>query len=94
MSYILCNNYLFSVIAGFSTSSGSRIIYNTGYTTFVNRGHPLIMEERILVTGHELGHNWGSNHDPATDPECSDMYIMNEYAQDGSQPTHTVKNKL
>eukprot|EP00731_Ephydatia_muelleri_P003307 Em0001g3307a len=33
---------------------------------------------------------WGSYHDPATTPSCSNVFIMNQYAQDGSQPTHKM----
>ena len=45
------------------------------------------------MTGHEIGHSWGSYHDPATTPSCSNVFIMNQYAQDGSQPTHKVGPK-
>ena len=48
----------------------------------------MILSEMVRVVGHELGHNWGSHHDPDT-RACSD-FLMNEYAQDGSDATHMV----
>ena len=51
---------------------------------------PLIRTEQILVVGHELGHNWGSHHDPINDPNCDDDFLMNEFAQDGSLNSHFV----
>ena len=38
------------------------------------------------------GHNWGSPHDPGTDPDCTSSYLMNEFAQDGSSTTHHVSH--
>ena len=48
----------------------------------------MVRSEMVRVTGHELGHNWGSHHDPPTD-ECR-RFLMNGFAQDGSEPTHMV----
>ena len=45
------------------------------------------------MTGHKIGHSWGSYHDPATTPSCSNVFIMNQCAQDGSQPTYKVGPK-
>ncbi|KAL5488670.1 hypothetical protein EMCRGX_G017646 [Ephydatia muelleri] len=59
----------------------------SSYTSSFN---PLVFVEEVLVTGHEIGHSWGSYHDPATTPSCSNVFIMNQYAQDGSQPTHKM----
>ena len=67
------------------------VIYNTGLTTFNNNGEQMLMSELIRVTGHELGHNWGSHHDPPGDPNCRDRWLMNEFAQDGSEDTHMVR---
>ena len=50
----------------------------------------VILEEARLVTGHEFGHNWGSHHDPGDVSECREIFIMNEFAQDGSEETHRV----
>ena len=48
----------------------------------------MVLSEMIRVTGHELGHNWGSHHDI----NCGGDFLMNEFAQDGSKPSHMVKN--
>lgn len=50
----------------------------------------MVMSELIRVTGHEVGHNWGSPHDPGT-TECDNRWLMNSYAQDGSLDTHMVR---
>ena len=72
----------------FTDSTQQRaIIYNTGLSSFTSGGTPLIRQEQILVVGHELGHNWGSHHDPQ---KCKNGYLMNEFAQDGAEPTHSV----
>ena len=71
-----------------SSSTGTKIIYNTALSSYTSSSNPLVFLEEVLVTGHEIGHSWGSYHDPATTPSCSNLYIMNQYAQDGSQPTH------
>ncbi len=36
------------------------------------------------------GHSWGSAHDPGNDRECAFDYLMNEFAQDGSNTKHRV----
>ncbi|KAL5510508.1 hypothetical protein EMCRGX_G006067 [Ephydatia muelleri] len=74
----------------FSSSSGTRIIYNTALSSYTSSSNPLVFVEEVLVTGHEIDHSWGSYHDPATTPSCSNVFIMNQYAQDGSQPTHKM----
>eukprot|EP00731_Ephydatia_muelleri_P008326 Em0004g664a len=74
----------------FSSSSGTRIIYNTALSSYTSSSNLLVFVEEVLVTGHEIGHSWGSYHDPATTPSCSNVFIMNQYAQDGSQPTHKM----
>ena len=70
------------------------VIYNTGLTTFNNNGQRMVMSELVRVTGHELGHSWGSHHDPPGDAACRDRWLMNEFAQDGSEPTHMVMSRL
>ncbi len=49
----------------------------------------MVVSEMVQVVGHELGHNWGSFHDPSDVNECR-SFIMNEYAQDGNLQTHFV----
>ncbi|XP_068705406.1 ADAM 17-like protease [Montipora foliosa] len=43
---------------------------NTGLSSTVNWGRKLLTEEADIVTAHEIGHNFGSEHDPDTD-ECA-----------------------
>ena len=68
-----------------------RIIYNTGLSTFLSGNNPLIRKEQLLVTAHEVGHNWGSHHDPGNRPDCRNNFLMNEFAQDGSRASHMVR---
>ena len=75
------------MFVGFTDSTqGERIIYNTGLSSFKSGGDPLVREEQILVFAHEVGHNWGSHHDPSG----NNNYLMSEFAQDGSNPRHSV----
>ncbi|KAL5508984.1 hypothetical protein EMCRGX_G004257 [Ephydatia muelleri] len=63
---------------------------NTALSSYTSSSNPLVFVEEVLVTGHEIGHSWGSYHDPATTPSCSNVFIMNQCAQDGSQPTYKM----
>lgn len=55
----------------------------------------LLQTEAELVTTHELGHNWGSEHDPATS-SCTPTskeggnYIMFAYANQGYETNNFV----
>ncbi|XP_006821051.2 ADAM 17-like protease [Saccoglossus kowalevskii] len=51
-------------------SSSGKLFLNTGLTTTLNWGRRILTREADLVTAHELGHNFGSEHDPDT-KECS-----------------------
>ena len=79
-----------SAFRDFGFSPARDVIYNTGLTTFNNNGQLMVMSELIRVTGHEMGHNWGSHHDPPEDSNCQGRWLMNEFAQDGSEVTHMV----
>ena len=68
--------------------ANSRIIYNTGLSSYNSNGAPLVRDEELLVTAHELGHNWGSAHDPVNNEECRTQFLMYQFAQDGSSPSH------
>lgn len=54
----------------YPSPSGDQYL-NTGLTTTLNWGRNVLTDEADLVTAHELGHNFGSEHDPGTDDECS-----------------------
>jgi hypothetical protein len=68
--------------------------FKNGYTLYLNSGlsssrnhygQRVITREADLVTAHEFGHNWGSEHDPDL-PECSPKaseggsYLMYTYS--------------
>ena len=56
-----------------------------------NWGSAVLTQAADLVTGHELGHNFGSNHDP---PSCvpsvseGGSYLMLARAVSGKQPNN------
>lgn len=70
---------------------GRQFSPNTGlssYRSTSERQSRLLQREGELVTSHELGHNWGSEHDPANShctPSTTDggYYIMYAYANQG-----------
>jgi disintegrin and metalloproteinase domain-containing protein 17 len=82
-----------------SYSKDDKILYlNSGLTTTKNAfGHGIITREAVLVTAHEFGHNWGSEHDPHTD-ECSPAakkggsYIMYTYSVSGYDENNKVSD--
>ena len=91
-SWLLHTKYtpFHTAFSDFGFTPVRRVIYNTGVSTFNNNGQLMLMSELIRVTGHELGHNWGSHHDPPAEPGCGSRWLMNEFAQDGSEETHMV----
>ncbi|XP_048590326.1 ADAM 17-like protease [Nematostella vectensis] len=51
--------------------TSSRTLYlNTGLSSSVNWGRRVLTEEADIVTAHEFGHNFGSEHDPEGE-ECA-----------------------
>lgn len=64
---------------------------NTGWSTTLNsNGDTVLAQQAQLVTAHELGHNWGAEHDPDTD-SCAPSslfgdgkYLMYAYSVSGS----------
>lgn len=78
--------------------------FKNGYTLYLNSGlsssrnhygQRVITREADLVTAHEFGHNWGSEHDPDS-PDCSPSasqggsYLMYTYSVSG----YDVNNKV
>ncbi|KAL5473841.1 hypothetical protein EMCRGX_G028403 [Ephydatia muelleri] len=76
----------------FTSSSGTRIIYNTALSSYTSSSNPLVFLEEVLVTGHEIGHSWGSYHDPATTPSCSNVFIMNHRTSIGAVLSAKAQN--
>ncbi|XP_055339465.1 ADAM 17-like protease isoform X2 [Paramacrobiotus metropolitanus] len=68
---------------------GRQLYLNSGLTTCRNQFNQIVItREMELVTAHELGHNWGSQHDPETKectPESKDggRYLMYMYSVTG-----------
>ncbi|CAL8286986.1 unnamed protein product [Lota lota] len=64
---------------------------NTGLTSTMNFGKTILTKEADLVTTHELGHNFGAEHDPDNLPACAPTddhggkFIMYPIAVSGDQ---------
>ncbi|XP_040925258.1 disintegrin and metalloproteinase domain-containing protein 17a isoform X1 [Betta splendens] len=54
-----------------SQSSKKPSYLNTGLTSTKNYGKTILTKEADLVTTHELGHNFGAEHDPDNIPHCA-----------------------
>lgn len=79
-----------------STLNEQGVIYlNTGLTSTKNYGKTILTKEADLVTTHELGHNFGAEHDPDK-PDCAPRedqggkYVMYPIAVSGDH----VNNKM
>ncbi|XP_028296268.1 disintegrin and metalloproteinase domain-containing protein 17-like [Gouania willdenowi] len=72
------------------------IYYNTGLTSTKNYGKTILTQEAYLVTTHELGHNFGAEHDPDNVAYCAPRdeqggkYVMYPIAVSGDH----ANNKL
>ncbi|CAB1330672.1 unnamed protein product [Coregonus sp. 'balchen'] len=72
-----------------SSSVKSPIFLNTGLTSTKNYGKTILTKEADLVTTHELGHNFGAEHDPdnihycAPSDEHGGKFVMNPIAVSG-----------
>lgn len=103
---MLCNALLFFVIVYKNLFKTKYFLeyFKNGYTLYLNSGlsssrnhygQRVITREADLVTAHEFGHNWGSEHDPDI-PECSPSasqggsYLMYTYSVSG----YDVNNKV
>ncbi|XP_041831406.1 disintegrin and metalloproteinase domain-containing protein 17 [Melanotaenia boesemani] len=80
-----------------STANDHGMIYlNTGLTSTKNYGKTILTKEADLVTTHELGHNFGAEHDPDNVLYCAPRedqggkYVMYPIAVSGDH----VNNKL
>ncbi|XP_048776718.2 ADAM 17-like protease [Ostrea edulis] len=69
--------------------NGVQVSLNTGFTsTMYSTGSTVLSRQAELVTAHELGHNWGSEHDP-TSGDCAPFslfggkYLMYPYSVSG-----------
>uniref|UniRef100_A0A8D3DYY1 ADAM metallopeptidase domain 17 n=1 Tax=Scophthalmus maximus TaxID=52904 RepID=A0A8D3DYY1_SCOMX len=58
-------------IPGGLCSKRETIYLNTGLTSTKNYGKTILTKEADLVTTHELGHNFGAEHDPDNIPYCA-----------------------
>ncbi|XP_023216169.1 ADAM 17-like protease isoform X2 [Centruroides sculpturatus] len=74
--------------------NGYTLYLNSGLSTSRNHyGQRVITREADLVTAHEFGHNWGSEHDPDI-PDCSPdarhggSYLMYTYSVSGYDPNN------
>lgn len=71
---------------------------NTGFTSYLStNGMPVPALSAELVMAHELGHSYGSLHDPNTplcspDNEHGGVYLLNTYAVSGLMPNHYVSH--
>uniref|UniRef100_A0A8C3AEL2 ADAM metallopeptidase domain 17a n=1 Tax=Cyclopterus lumpus TaxID=8103 RepID=A0A8C3AEL2_CYCLU len=54
-----------------SNSAKKPSYLNTGLTSTKNYGKTILTKEADLVTTHELGHNFGAEHDPDNIPYCA-----------------------
>ncbi|XP_068565253.1 disintegrin and metalloproteinase domain-containing protein 17 isoform X2 [Cebidichthys violaceus] len=79
-----------------STNEQGAIYLNTGLTSTKNYGKTILTKEADLVTTHELGHNFGAEHDPDNIPYCAPRedqggkYVMYPIAVSGDH----VHNKM
>ncbi|KAL5268235.1 hypothetical protein ACHWQZ_G002185 [Mnemiopsis leidyi] len=71
-----------------SGSTNKRRMLNIGLSTSINYDRTLLSSELELVSAHEIGHNWGSSHDPDNADICAppgNHFLMYPSAVDGSR---------
>ncbi|XP_077594233.1 disintegrin and metalloproteinase domain-containing protein 17-like isoform X2 [Stigmatopora nigra] len=75
------------------------VYLNTGLTSTKNYGKTILTKEADLVTTHELGHNFGAEHDPDDVPYCAPgdhqggKYVMYPIAVSGDHLNNGVFSK-
>ncbi|XP_063771506.1 disintegrin and metalloproteinase domain-containing protein 17 [Pseudophryne corroboree] len=79
-----------------SEASQKAIYLNTGLTSTKNYGKTILTKEADLVTTHELGHNFGSEHDPDSMEACAPSedrggkYVMYPIAVSGDHQNNKM----
>ncbi|KAK7493002.1 hypothetical protein BaRGS_00015732, partial [Batillaria attramentaria] len=80
----------------FDSNSNSELGPNGGFSTAKDHdGNTLLKLELEIVCGHEIGHGWGADHDPAT-TKCAPSswnggrYLMWPYASTGMAPNNVL----
>ncbi|XP_077409714.1 disintegrin and metalloproteinase domain-containing protein 17-like isoform X2 [Vanacampus margaritifer] len=75
-------------------SDPERMVYiNSALTTTLNYGRTLLTKSVDLATAHELGHNWGAQHDfgdCAPRDDQGGKFIMNSVANSGDYPNNKM----
>eukprot|EP00035_Acanthoeca_spectabilis_P020220 m.431726 g.431726 ORF g.431726 m.431726 type:complete len:771 (+) comp17344_c0_seq1:81-2393(+) len=71
-------------------NGGNAISLNTAFTTSLNFGVSQPILQTSLVMTHELGHNWGSPHDPdlGGNIPAAGVFIMYAFANQGNAPNN------
>lgn len=84
------------ICSGKVIRNGKEFFYNTGVTSTKNSfGKAIFTRITDLITAHELGHNWGAEHDPDL-KDCSPSsseggpFLMHTYSLNG----YEANNKL
>uniref|UniRef100_A0A6J0TXB9 Disintegrin and metalloproteinase domain-containing protein 17 n=1 Tax=Pogona vitticeps TaxID=103695 RepID=A0A6J0TXB9_9SAUR len=79
-----------------NSAAGKDIYLNSGLTSTKNYGKTILTKEADLVTTHELGHNFGAEHDPDGMPECAPTedqggkYVMYPIAVSGDHENNKM----
>ncbi|XP_062981218.1 disintegrin and metalloproteinase domain-containing protein 17 [Elgaria multicarinata webbii] len=82
--------------AYFNSAAGKDVYLNSGLTSTKNYGKTILTKEADLVTTHELGHNFGAEHDPDSMPECAPTedqggkYVMYPIAVSGDHENNKM----
>lgn len=81
-AYVDSKNHNGGICQGtYNKASGQAVSLNTAFTSTLNFGSKQPELQTMIVFVHELGHNFGSPHDPG-----SGVNIMNKYATSGKEP--------